>query len=513
MVSSVTNYNRISGLASGIDTDTMVQQMVKAQSSHLNKLQQAKTLNSWKTDSYREINTKLDDFRKSVEGLRLQSTFIKQTITSSQPDKVAVSISGKPTAASYTISSATLATPPQGASVNISVPGRTTKADADFAFNLTGTGTELINIAKDDTADQIIAKINEKSGTTGVKASFFDGSSSIILTSVATGDTADIKIDSVTDNNLGIVDGSIKSAPNFGAYSVGKNAVPGSVTINGLTLSISNNSFVYDGMKFDLKSKIDATDPVVSIQTANDTQAAFDSIKTFVDKYNLLIDDLNKKISEKKYRDYPPLLDDQKKDMQESDIKLWEEKAKSGLLNNDSTISGFLMQLRNSLTTATGGILNGPKAISDIGITSSNSYQDHGKLELDETKLKSVLDSNLEGVKTLFLKKSTLGNSSDTTVTSKAKHDDSGIGWRIYDRINSTIANFALIAGSSTSSYVDTSSLMAKQLKTINDNLYKEQDRIARYENNLYKKFTAMETALSKLNSQSSWLSQQLGQG
>lgn len=99
----------------------------------------------------------------------------------------------------------------------------------------------------------------------------------------------------MTTNNLGIVDGSIKSAPNFGAYSVGKNALPGSVTINGLTLSISSNSFVYDDMKIDLKSKIDATDPSVSIQTANDTQAVFDSIKTFVDKYNQLIDDLNKK--------------------------------------------------------------------------------------------------------------------------------------------------------------------------------------------------------------------------
>lgn len=172
MVSSVTNYNRISGLASGIDTDTLVAQMVKAQSSQLNKLQQAKILNSWKTDAYREINTKLDDFRKSVEGLRLQSTFIKQTITSSQPDKIGVSISGKPTAASYTISSASLATPAQGASVNITVPGRTTKADAAFSFNLTGTGTELIDIAKDDTADQIISKINEKSSTTGIKASF-----------------------------------------------------------------------------------------------------------------------------------------------------------------------------------------------------------------------------------------------------------------------------------------------------------------------------------------------------
>lgn len=523
MVSSVNNYNRISGLASGLDTDTMVEQMVKAKSTQLNKLQQAKTLNSWRTDAFRETNTKLDDFRKAVEGLRLQSTFNKQTITSSQPDAVGVSISGVPTASTYTISNVALATPAQGASVNLgSSLSRTTLAGSSYTFNLTGidtagTHTEQISVTNGDTVDKVIANINAKSDITGIKASFFDGNGSIVLTTVATGASANIKIDSVSDtnNNFGIVDGSTDTTlPNFapGTYSGGKDVDPGNVTINGVILSINSNSFIYDGIKIDLKSVVNGS---VSIQTANDTQGVFDSIKTFVDKYNGIIDDLNKKIVEKKYRDFPPLLDDQKKDMKDNDIKLWEDKARSGLLNNDSTISGFLVQLRNSLAEAVGGIADAgsPKTLSDIGITTSKSYSDHGKLVLDETKLKSVLGSNLEGVKTLFTKISTLGEYKDTTVTSQAKHDDSGFGWRIYDRINSTIAGLASIAGSPTSSYVDTNSLMAKQLKSINQNLDNEQDRIMRYENNLYKKFADMETALTKLNSQSSWLSQQLGLG
>ena len=108
-----------------------------------------------------------------------------------------------------------------------------------------------------------------------------------------------------------------------------------------------------------------------------------DSIKTFVDKYNELIADFNGRLTEKRYRDYPPLLDDQKKDMKENDIKLWDEKAKSGLLTSDSTIRSFLTEMRNSLisTVQNSGSFN---SLKDIGINFSSNYRDNGKLVLDE---------------------------------------------------------------------------------------------------------------------------------
>jgi len=537
MVSGVSSssYNRISGLASGLDTDTIVKQMVQAESTKLTKLQQDKTINSWKTDAYRDVNTKLADFRTAVEGLRLQSTFTKQTVSSSNPTAVGVSISGTPTYSDYSITSAQLAKPAQGASVTLgSNLTLTTQVDGAFTFNLTGaTGTTKTQISVDatDTVQDVINKINAQSSSTGVKASFFDQNGSIVLNTVATpnsaatGSAANITIDDgtldgtngITSNNLGIVEGTTaeSSSPQFanGTFSGGKDVVPGSVTINGVTMSINSNSFVFDGLKINLNTNIDSTNGPVSIQTANDTSGAFDAIKTFVDKYNTLIADLNSKISEQKDRDYPPLTDDQKKDMSDDDITLWTDKAKTGLLSNDSTISGMLQQLRTSLSEAVGGVSDTFNTLSDIGITTSTNYQDHGKLVLDETKLQSALDSNLDDVKNLFTKtySSSTVKSSDTTVTSNEKNENSGLGWRIYDRINSTISQLATIAGSSSGN--DTSSLMAKQLKTINDSLTKEQDRIDDYETNLYKKFSDMETALSKLNSQSSWLTQQLGTG
>lgn len=518
MVSSVTNYNRISGLASGLDTDTLVKQMVQAQSTNLIKLQQQKTLNSWKTDTYRDINTKIDDFRKTVQDLRLQGTFMKKTATSAQPNLVGASISGSPTSSSYAIEVGSLATT---ASVSFEIDknkisGRTAEVGSDFSFELTGdpndpNKTFTINVSSKDTVDQVISRINEQSKTTGVKALYFDGNGSIIFTTTSSGSNANIKIKTSGTNNLGIVSGTTaQNDPGSTQFSTGQEGMDGNVIINGVSLPISSNTFTFDGIKFDLKGTTNGQK--VSIQVANDTQAAFDSIKNFVDKYNQLIDELNKKISEKKYRDFLPLTDDQKKDMKDNDIKNWEEKAKSGLLSNDSTISDFLLKLRNSLMQPVDGInLGDPKSLSDIGIKTSNIYQERGKLILDETKLKSMLDSNLDGVKMLFSKQSKIGSSTETTITNPAKMGDSGLGYRMYDQVNSTLKQFINIVGSLSSSNVNPNSVMGKQLKYINSNLDKEQRRIYDYESNLYKKFAAMEKSLSKLNSQSSWLSQQLG--
>lgn len=63
-----------------------------------------------------------------------------------------------------------------------------------------------------------------------------------------------------------------------------------------------------------------------------------------------MIDMVNGKLTEKKYRDYTPLTEEQKKDMTEKQIELWEEKAKSGLLRGDTILSGATNQMRTDFT-------------------------------------------------------------------------------------------------------------------------------------------------------------------
>lgn len=511
------NTLRISGLASGMNTDEIVANLVKAQSSRLNKMQQSKTLASWKTDAYRDVNKKVDEFHKAMRDLRLQSTFNKQTVSSSLESVVSATVSGTPTQSSYEITDIQPATPAKATSVKFFLDGGLDLDTSKKLSELTDDNNDgkislIINsthyeFSTEDTVASVLDKLSQAK-----VASYSSTEKSLTFTNSTTG-PADISIDgdqSVLEA-LKIQAGSTSTA-SWGTNDVsivkGTNAEKASMKINGLEFRSDSNKITYDGVTFEIKSAMESGS--VTIATKNDTDAVFNSIKTFVDKYNDLIADLNGRLTEKKYREYLPLLDEQKKDMKENDIKLWEEKAKSGLLSNDSTISSFLAEMRNSLSTPVGGVLEDFNSLKDIGISFSSSYRDNGKLELNEEKLKGLLQTNLEDIKKLFSNKGTGEEEKSTTVTDKNMHDNSGFGWRIYERLNVTLTDLSSIAGSP-SATVDTKSNMAKQIKLLTTNIDKEQDKINTYESRLWKQFTAMEKALSQLNSQSSWLSQQLG--
>ncbi|TXC90982.1 hypothetical protein FS935_08730 [Metabacillus litoralis] len=512
---------RFSGLASGMDTESMVKQLVDSQKGRLIKLQQAKTLNNWKTDIYRDVNAKLANFRKATENLRLESPFNKQTTSVNNEEKIGATVTGTPSLSSYTITEATMATDARAASASftLNVP-QDGKIGQNISFNLNGSATE-ITLTADDTISSAITKINNAG--TGVKASYFQDGNSIILTSDTKTSTAQVEITNLTvdgstaatSNNLGlfngIIDGSTDTfTPNNGVTAAkGLDAVNAKVVINGLTINPTGNSFSFDGIQFDLKSNITSDQPV-TVETKQDTQAIFDSIKTFVDKYNELIADLNTKITEKQYRDFPPLTDEQKSEMKERDIELWEEKAKSGLVTRDPSISSFLNDLRNSLMTPVANGDEGFKMLSNIGITTSKNYRENGKLELDETKLKASLESNLESVKKLFSSSSSI--TQDNTLTNKTKHDESGFGLRLYERIGQGITDLSKKAGALTSS-IDVNSFMAKELKNIESGILKEQDRMQRLEDRYWQQFQAMESAIQRANSQSGWLAQQFSGG
>ncbi|HZH60851.1 MAG TPA: flagellar filament capping protein FliD [Metabacillus sp.] len=510
---------RFSGLASGMDTESMVKQLVDAQKSRLIKLQQAKTINTWKTDTYRDINSKLDSFRKATESLRLQTPFNKQTASVSNAAQVGATVTGTPSTSSYTITEATMASDARAASASFTLNVPSGEAiGQEITFNLNGMD---ITLAPEDTISSAITKINNAGA--GVKASYFKDGNSIILTSTTKAATSQIEITNLavdgdttaTSNKLGLFNGLINDStdtftPNNGVTAAkGLNAENATVIINGLTINPTGNSFTFDGIKFDLKSNISGDQPV-TVETKPDTQAVFDSIKTFVDKYNELVADINSKITEKRYRDFPPLTDEQKSEMKDREIELWEEKAKSGLLTGDRTISGLLNDLRSSFMTPVANGDDGFKFLSDIGITTSKNYRDNGKLELDETKLKAVLETNLDSVKKLFSATSSI--TEGNTITNKMKHDESGIGRRLYERLGQGISDLGKKAGSLNST-IDVNSVLAKELKNIESGISREQDRLQQIESRYWKQFQAMEAAMQRANSQSGWLMQQFGGG
>jgi flagellar hook-associated protein 2 len=192
------------------------------------------------------------------------------------------------------------------------------------------------------------------------------------------------------------------------------------------TITRASNNFTVNGINLDLKSTSAAA---VELKVSGDTTKSFDLIKSFVDKYNEIVDKVNSELSETRESDYLPLTDDQRDAMSESEIEQWEEKAKSGMLSNDSILRGLLSEMRNSLYKE---IKDAGGSLYSIGIT-TGTWDQKGKLVINETKLKDAIANNPDLVTNIFTKGSTTAYSPNLDVTSRAKRDEeNGIANRIY---------------------------------------------------------------------------------
>nr|MDH3091550.1 flagellar hook-associated protein 2 [Bacillus velezensis]MDH3098484.1 flagellar hook-associated protein 2 [Bacillus velezensis]WGE00086.1 flagellar hook-associated protein 2 [Bacillus velezensis] len=499
---------RITGLNSGLDVDSLVKKLMDAEKRPLNKLNQQKQTLEWKRDAYREMNTQIADMYSTTFNNMLMSTnWNKKTVTSSDSSVSAAAVSAEQNI-STSMSVQRLATPTtykSSGAINF-----TSGQSQTLKFNVTNPGetkpTEVnVTIAATDTIDDVISKLNSSGlGVTALKEKISNGTDyvdTIAFTSNKTGEgftlaAGDDATKSFLKDQLGF---AVDDATNeLTANAEGKNA---KFTFNGLEMTKTSNNFTINGIKYTLNSVTDSN-KTVTINSTTDTDGIFDNIKDFVDKYNTLIKSANAKVTESKYRDYKPLTDEQREAMTDKQIEQWEAKAKSGLLRSDSTPQNGLAEMRLDLySTVT---IDGKKyQLADFGIETSDSYTDQGKLVIkDEAKLKQKITENPSLVAKLF--------NADSPDTAKTKNpEEQGIARRLKDTLNKMQTQISKQAG--TESSVSTSFAIGKSLNEIETNISNMKTKLDDIETRYYKKFSALDTALEKLNSQSSYLTSMLG--
>ncbi|MFJ8257672.1 flagellar hook-associated protein 2 [Peribacillus asahii] len=505
---------RISGLASGMDIDDIVSKMMTAQRVPLDKLYQKKTYTEWQRDDYRTINTALSEFQTLIkDGIGKQSSFIKKTVSVSNEAALSVKnvnsignfsgtvkIKNLATAASISGTVDESKTITAGQTITIKAINKDGKIDQVAQKNPDGTvktdadGKTLYEdkvftyeVQEGDTLDTIISKINDGSGVTAV----YNQTSRAF---------------SIVANNTGIaVSGNaftIESTGNFLeklgysagttsiGYNTGKNAV---MEYNGVDIERTSNNFRLNGIEFTLKQADSTGNTPITFSSATDSDAIIDTVKKFVESYNGLIATINSKTSEKKNANFPPLTDAQKEAMSEDQIKKWEEQARKGTLRNDGTLNSLTTKMRTALYTEVEGTQLG--FLSKIGITPSKDYLDNGKLELDETKLKEAIDNDPNAVYELFNKQGT-----------KEKTDsDKGFVSRLTTSIKSAMDDIGEKAGGTGYSYKKFA--LSRILDDYEKRISAFETKLTNLETRYYKQFSAMETAISKANSQSANLS------
>ncbi len=489
---------RLSGLASGLDTESIISDLMKAERTKVDTQYQQKQLLEWKREDYREVNTKLLALRTATWDLKLESSFAGNTVRSADESILTATAAASAVDGKYSINVLNLASGVTAASSEaLGSSSNTTSLAEQFGlsgsitFSLSsGEGSQSFTFdAEDNSLNEVIAQIN--ASDLGIQASYDSGVDRLFLTTSDTG--SDVSID-ITSDQYGFLRDTLK------LYS-GDLAVAGSpvnlgsgedaeIEFNGISgLTFSSNQFTLNGISFDLN-----TEGSTTITVSNDIDATVEKVQAFIEAYNSAVELISTKLGEERDRDYAPLTDEQKDEMSEDQIEAWEEKARSGLLKGDSFLSSIYSKLRSGATGAMAGLSadNAYTSISKLGISTSSNWKDNGKLYLDEDQLREALADDPDAVMELFT-----GND-----------DTDGLADQLYDLTSNSITLLTNKAGSS-SSLAD-SSYMGKELERINDRIDEWEDRLEDLEERYWTQFTAMETALQKLNDTSSWLEQQL---
>lgn len=371
------------------------------------------------------------------------------------------------------------------------------KPEADGTYKLNINGTE-ISLDKKSTISSMMSAVNKSAA--GVTMTYSSLTNSFTLESKEFGGAGKVEVgDTSLGRSLGLVDDN----GTVGA-SEGQNAI---FEINGQEVYLNDNTYTLDGNTFTFNDNMTIGE-TYTVNIAKDSTTVKDALKKFVESYNKLIDDVYGYIGKSPAKDddgntYEPLTNAEKDEMSEDEITKWEEKAKQGVLYNDSTVSTVMSQMRSALYTSV-TLDDGSKfGIYNLGIKTSSEWSEHGKLQIDENAFDKAFENNEDAIIKLF-------TDSDTGMMKKLNSViDGAVKSSGAANTRGTLVRKAGKADSS----VTTDSTIYKEMVKMQDRLKELQDRYDTKEEYWWKVFTNMETAMADLNSQTSYISSYLGIG
>ena len=381
---------------------------------------------------------------------------------------------------------------------------RTFKEGTTFPATITINGVD-IKVEESDTVRTLMDKINNSDA--GVEVNYQNSSDKFVFTSKKDGASGKISVGGDFKNIFGTsfnkTDGqdaivAVKYAGSDEVVEIMRDS--NSFKIDGMTISV-NGEFGYKAGAGG-KLELDKTSDPVTFDAKVDEDKIVETIKKMVEEYNEIIELVGKETGIKPNRDYEPLTSAQKAEMSESEIEAWEEKAKEGLLFNDNDLKGLSNSLRFVVSTAD------QAALKKLGITTSSTASDKGKLSFDESAFRAALKTDPEGIREMFTKERTVDeNGVATGVNGIAVNMKSA-----FDKYAKTLGEPKGIlierAGSIKSPASITQNSLYKQMEQIDKRISDLQDVLKMEQDRYIRQFTALESVIAQMNSQSGWLSQ-----
>lgn len=265
------------------------------------------------------------------------------------------------------------------------------------------------------------------------------------------------------------------------------------IMLNGAIFTNNSNNFSINGLTIQALN-VTADDEEITITTDTDVDGIYDMIKGFLKDYNDLVKSVDVAYNAASSKGYEPLTSDEKDAMTDDEVKKWEEKIKDSLLRKDSTLGSVLDTMKNDMALsfdvngkryslasfgiATLGYFNSPE--NETGVYHIDGDKDDSKTSANTDKLKAMIASDPDTVISFFSQLST----------------------RLYTDLGNKMA-----ASSTSSAYtIYNDKQMNTQYSEYNTKISEAEDKVTTWEDYYYSKFSAMESALAKMNAQSSSL-------
>lgn len=541
---------RVSGINSGLDTDAIVQELVSAYSQKTEKYTKEQTKLGWKQEIWKNLNTKVYSLYNSVGKMRYSSAYNTKKTTSSDSTKATVVARANAVNGAQKLN--VLSTAQSGYLTSGKLKARnevkSTDADGHEVVRYVETGAKITSdtklstlgftegegtihfstkdkegkaVEKDITlnADSKISDVIKQLQDAGVNASFDEKNARIFVSSEETGVERDFSITAAAGSKSEKLLGMLGLDTQNDTYGEKATKIDGSdatIVLSGIMYTSSSNNFSVNGLDItvngvtdDINSLLDdqgnidlsklSANNSIMINTSTDTQGLYDTIKDFLTEYNNIINEVTKLYNADSAGSYEPLTDDEKDKMSDTEIEKWETKIKDSLLRRDNSLSSVMNALMSSMSQ--GITINGKDySLSSFGIhtlgylNAAENEQNSYHIDGDED------DENTSGNKDKLM--AALVEDPDTVVEFMKQ-----LSTNLYKAIDDQMQATSL----RTRFKIYNDKELDTQYKNYTKTIKEWESKVSDKEDYYYKKFSQMETALSKLQSQTSSISGLLG--
>ena len=536
---------RITGLSSGLDTESIITELTKVQKTKVDKVKSDQKKHDMKLDKWKDLNKKVVSFyNKTLSNLRFDSSYTKKTTTSSNDDAVTITTSGSAMNSAQKLSVDKLANSAYmtGSKVSTKSGSAITKTSTTLEELSGYTNSSMsddvkgkvrikfgpepeegaednreyvdIEIKGTDTIAEAVAKFKEaniykktdeeeesykKEIEFGLNANFDETQGRMYLTSTKSGSAANFSID-YEHSDMNVVESLGLNRSNDMSVVKGEDA---EITLNGVKYTSDSNTFDINGLTITAKQKAED----ITLTTSDDTSGIYDMIKGFLKEYNDLIGEMATMYNADNADEYQILTADEKESMTEEEIEEWNKKIEDGLLSKDPTIGRTMREMKNIMLSAFDmGEINEKTgkpfktSFASFGIATLSYFNteenERGQWHIDgdeddentssnEDKLKAMITKNPDLVRTFFKQ---IANDMYSKLGDLMKGTEFSSSFTLYE-----------------------DKQMKKQVDKYKTQLKDEQKKLEAMEDKYYDQFAQMEKAMTELNSKQSALGGMLG--